>query len=384
MVSYNQRWCLQMTELLKTIEFIEDKRQEKKVKHKLLDIVVIVLFAKLANAEDWEEIEYFAKANEDFLKQYIGLENGIPSHDTIQRVMGNIEPQYIQRVYEKWNELASSNEGEKLKKIICIDGKTMRGNRTKEQKANHIVSAWCDTDGFCLGQKKVEEKSNEITAIPQLLDVIRIKGSVITIDAMGTQTEIAEKIRMKHADYTLAVKENQKNLYTEIVGYFQEKEFLEEIKQRKGYKITKEKAHSQIETREYYQCDQIKWMEEKGRWKGIKSIGMICKTTKRGEEQIVEKRYYISSLPLDVELFARTVREHWSVEIMHWHLDVTFKEDANTTQDKTAAQNLNIINKWCLSILKLFQIGNQKMSLRKKRYCICMNAKEYLTQILNI
>lgn len=372
-----------MTEILKTIELIEDKRQEKKVRHKLLDIVVIVLFAKLANADDWEEVEIFAKSNEEFLKQYIELENGIPSHDTMQRVMGSIAPEYMQNVYKKWNELVNSNEGETLKKIICIDGKTMRGNKSKEQKANHIVSAWCDMDGFCLGQKKVEEKSNEITAIPQLLDTIQVKGSVVTIDAMGTQTEIAEKIKQKQADYTLAVKENQKNLYREISEYFEDEELLKELKSNNGYKVTKEKAHSQIETREYYQCDRLKWMQEKSRWKGIKSIGMVCKTTKQEGEQITEKRYYVSSLPLNVELFARTVREHWSVEIMHWHLDVTFKEDANTTLDKTAAQNLNIINKWCLSILKLFNVG-KKMSLRKKRYCISMNARKYLEQILSL
>lgn len=372
-----------MTEILKTIELIEDKRQEKKVKHKLLDIVIIVLFAKLANADDWEEIEIFAKFNEEFLKQYIELENGIPSHDTIQRVMGSIAPEHMQNVYGKWNELVNSNEGEKLKKIICIDGKTMRGNKSKKQKANHIVSAWCDMDGFCLGQKKVEEKSNEITAIPQLLDAIQIKGCIVTIDAMGTQTEIVKKIKQKRADYTLAVKENQKNLYREIREYFEDGELLKEIKNNNGYKVTKEKSHSQIETREYYQCDKLGWMQEKSRWKGLKSIGMICKTIKHNEKRITEKRYYISSLPLNIELFAKTVREHWSIEIMHWHLDVTFKEDANTTIEKIAAQNLNIINKWCLSILKLFEVG-KKMSLRKKRYCISMNAKDCLEQILSL
>ena len=372
-----------MTEILKTIELIEDKRQEKKVRHKLLDIVVIVLFAKLANADDWQDVEIFAKTNEDFLRQYIELENGIPSHDTMQRVMGSIAPECMQRIYQKWNEAVNSREGEVLKKIICIDGKTMRGNKSEKQKANHIVSAWCDMDGFCLGQKKVEEKSNEITAIPQLLDAIQVKGCVITIDAMGTQTEIAEKIKDKREDYTLAVKENQKNLYQEISEYFGDGEILKEIENNGGYKITKEKAHSQIETREYYQCDKIGWMQEKSRFKGIKSIGMICKTTEHAEKQVTERRYYISSLALDVELFARTVREHWSVEIMHWHLDVTFKEDSNATLDKTAAQNLNIINKWCLSILKLFDVG-KKMSLKKKRYCISMNARKYLEQILSL
>lgn len=373
-----------MEEILRYIELIEDIRQQSKVRHKLLDIVVIVLFAKLANAEDWEDIEEFAEYHEEFLKRYISLENGIPSHDTIQRVMGNINPQYIQGLYEKWNELVSSGEGKKLKKIICIDGKTMRGNKVKDMKPNHIVSAWCDEDGFCLGQKAVDDKSNEITAIPKLLEAINIKGNIITIDAMGTQTVIAEKIKTKRADYVLAVKENQKNLYDEISEYFKDEEFLNKIKENNGYKKTTEKSHSQIEIREYYQSDKISWMNEKVRWKGIKSIGMVSKTIIKEDKKVVEKRYYISSMPLNIDLLAKAIRQHWSVEIMHWHLDVTFKEDANTTLDKIAAQNLNIINKWCLSILKLFQIGNKRISLRKKRFRISMNVEEYLEQIINI
>ncbi len=258
-----------MEEILKYIEIIEDVRQQSKVRHKLLDIIVIVLFAKLANADDWEDMETFAEYHEDFLRQYIELKNGIPSHDTIQRVMGNINPQHIQRLYEKWNELISTDEGEKLKKIICIDGKTMCGNKVKEMKANHIVSAWCYDDGFCLGQKAVGEKSNEITANPKLLDTINIKGNIITIDAMGAQTAIAEKIKSKRADYVLAVKENQKNLYEEISEYFEDSEFLKKIKENNGYKKTTEKCHSQIEVREYYQCDKINWMNERKHWKGI-------------------------------------------------------------------------------------------------------------------
>jgi transposase DDE domain len=252
-----------MEELLIYIEMINDVRQQSKVRHKLLDIVVIVLFAKLSNADDWEEIEDFAYYNEDFLKQYISLENGIPSHDTIQRVMSNINPQCIQSLYEKWNKLLSKEDGEKLKKIICIDGKTMRGSSSKEHKAQHIVSAWSDTDGICLGQKTVEEKTNEITAIPQLLNTIMIKGTVVTIDAMGTQTAIAEKIKEKRADYVLAVKENQLNLYRNIKKYFEDEDFIEEIKRKGDYKKTSEKAHSQIEIREYYQTEKIRWLDNK-------------------------------------------------------------------------------------------------------------------------
>lgn len=373
-----------MSEIIRMIEIIEDARQPWKIKHKMLDIIVIVLFAKLANAEDWEEIEYCAEINESYLKQYIELKNGIPSHDTIQRVMGMIDPAYMQKIYEKWNELVNNNEGEKLKKIISIDGKTMRSNKTATQKANHIVSAWCDEEGFCMGQQVVDEKSNEITAIPKLLETINVKGCVVTIDAMGTQTEIAETIKNKRGDYTLAVKENQKNLYTEISEYFEDEEFLSEIKSAGGYKFTIEKAHSSIEKREYYQCNSIQWMQEKSRWKGLKSIGMIRKIIIKNGTKTVEKRYYISSFKDNIDLFARTVREHWSVEIMHWHLDVTFKEDANTTKDKIAAQNLNIINKWCLSILKLFEIGKKKMSLRKKRYYISLDTQKCFSEIMKL
>ena len=378
-----------MERILRYIEFIEDVRQQSKVKHKLLDIVVIVLFAKLANADDWEEIADFAEYHEAFLKKYIELKNGIPSHDTIQRVFENINPDYIQFLYSKWNEMLNSGEGEKLKKIICIDGKTMRGNKVNDEKANHIVSAWSDEDGFCLGQKTVEEKSNEITAIPELLKAINIKGQVVTIDAMGTQTKIAETIKDRKADYVLALKENHLNLYKDVKDYFDDAEFCKKIKNKKNYKKTVEKAHSQIETREYYQTNDIKWLVDKEKWRGLKTIGMIVKTIKKNDYTVVEKRYYLSSLAPDIELFSKAVRQHWSVEIMHWHLDVTFKEDANTTLNKISAQNLNIINKWCLSILKTFSIarferGKRRLSLRKKRFHISMGAEEYIAQIMNL
>ncbi len=250
-----------MEELLQWMEYIEDVRQEKKVRHKLKDILVIVLFATLANADDWMEIAQFAEVYEDYLKKYIRLENGVPSHDTIQRVMGMVSPEALQHLYVKWQELLDSGRGELLKKIICIDGKTMRGSKKKDEKPLHVVSAWSKEDGFCMGQKAVTEKSNEITAIPVLLETIQIKGNIVTIDAMGTQTAIAEKIKNRRADYILAVKRNQKTLYNDIKDYFSEKEFLEKIKEKGCYKKTVEKAHGQVETREYYQTGDIKWLE---------------------------------------------------------------------------------------------------------------------------
>lgn len=373
-----------MEQLIEWIEAIEDKRQERKVRHKLTDIMVIVLFATLANANEWEEIACFAQHQEEYLKRYIKLENGIPSHDTIRRVMGMINPEQIQQMQEKWNKLLSSNEGEKLKKIINIDGKTMCSNKRNEQKASHVVSAWSKEDGYCLGQKVVEEKSNEIKAIPELINVIEIKGKIVTIDAMGTQTEIAKKIKEKKADYVLALKGNQGILHGEVKEYLEDEEFRKEIIKKGNYKKTVEKAHGQIETRNYYQTEDIKWISDSEKWKGIKSIGMVEKNCERNGEKTKETRYYISSLKEDIDTFERATRGHWAIESMHWHLDVTFREDYNTTIDKIAALNQNIIRKWCLSILKIIEVRKQKTSLKLKRFAISCNPGKYLEEILEL
>ena len=372
-----------MEELLDWMEYIEDVRQERKVRHKLKDILVIVLFATLANADDWVEIAMFAREYQDYLRKYIELKNGIPSHDTINRVMGLISPEILQQLYGKWQELLNRNEGEALKKIICIDGKTMRSSKRKEGKPAHIVSAWSREDGFCLGQKAVDEKSNEITAIPELLDKIQIKGQIVTIDAMGTQKSIAEKIRRRRADYVLALKGNQGGLYGDVELYFSDGKVREEIRAKKNYACTVEKAHGQTEKREYYQTEDITWLWQKKDWKGIKSIGMEEKTIRDEKRERKEYRYYISSLETDIETFRRAVRGHWSIESMHWHLDVTFREDANTTLDKQAAQNQNIIRKWSLSILKMIELMKPGLSMKKKRFAISLRPIKYLEEVLS-
>lgn len=373
-----------MEQLLEWMEIIEDVRQQRKVRHSIKDILIIVLFATLANADTWEEIADFALWNKDYLKQYIELKNGVPSHDTIQRVMGMIRPENLQQLQNKWQELLNSNEGEKLKKIICVDGKTMRSNKRKDTKPCHIVTAWSREDGYSLGQRAVEEKSNEITAIPKVLESIEIKGQVVTIDAMGTQTAIVETIRKRRADYVLAVKGNQGNLETDIQEYFGMEGICRELEKGSGYKKTVEKAHGQVEIREYYQTEDISWMQQKSQWKGLKSIGMERKTIRKEGKEQKEYRYYISSLPEEIELFSRAVRGHWAVEAMHWHLDVTFKEDANRTLDKTAAQNQNIIRKWCLSMLKLIEIRGKKMSLKRKRFNISFAPGQFIDELMQI
>ena len=400
-----------MIEFLEELEWIEeaDKRQQSKVRYKLREIVIIVLFATFADADDWVEIGMFAKIHESYLRKYLALENGVPSHDTIQRAMAMVSPELLQQIQGQFRERMNQEEGEKLKKVlgingevmseeggkgkeegdeakavVSIDGKTMRGNKRNGEKPSHIVSAWNGEDGFCLGQTAVDEKSNEITAIPELLDHISIRKQVVTIDAMGTQTEIAKKIRLKGADYVLALKKNHKGPYYEVEEYFQDADFLKKIREAGGYKQTLEKAHGRKEVREYYQTEDVKWITQRCEWTGLKSIGMEKKTLEWKDGSVsVEYRYFISSLKADIALFSRAVRQHWSVEVMHWHLDVTFREDANHTIDKNAAQNLNIIRKFCLSVLKLVEIIHPRVSMKKKRFAIAHDTEKYLETVLN-
>ena len=215
-----------------------------------------------------------------------------------------------------------------------------------------------------------------------MLDKIQIKGQIITIDAMGTQTVIAEKIRKKWADYVLALKRNQTSLYEDVQEYFSDEEFQKEIRERGNYKKTREKAHGQIEIREYYQTEDIKWISQKKNWKGLNSIVMEKKTLEKDGKRTIEYRYFISSLKSDIRQISRAVRGHWSIESMYWHLDVTFREDANTTIDKMAAQNLNIIRKWSLSILKPAQMTRHKLSMRKKRFVISLRPLQYPEELL--
>lgn len=371
-----------MEEFMEMLECIEDQRQQSKVRYPLKEIIVIVFCATLSNVDDWEGMEMWANYYIDVLRDYIPLKNGVPSHDTLERVMGMIEPEHLQQAKNKWHEMTMKNENNKLKKIIAIDGKTMRGNtRINREKPNHIVTAWSREDGYSLAQKTVDEKSNEIKAIPQLLDKINIKNSVITIDAMGTQTAIAEKIKSKMCDYVLAVKENQKTLFEEISLYFDDEEHIKKIKEKGNYLRTTEKNHGSADIREYYQTSSISWLTGKEKWKGLKSIGMVMRT----HNGVSEKRYYITSIKPEMPLFERAVRGHWSVEAMHWQLDVTFKEDQNHTLNKTAAENQNIIRKWCLTALKqaVFMNGKQ-ISMRHKRQIVSFNPMIYLDYVLSL
>ena len=365
------------------IGIIPDGRQEWKVEHALKDIVVITLFATLANADDWVEMEIFAKSNEALLRRYVPLKNGVPSHDTIGRVMATIDPAYTQSLARVWHEFLGRGEGEAIKRILNIDGKTMRGSGNKDTEALHTVSAWSEEDGVSFGQKSAAGKGKEIPLITELLDMLSVKDTVVTIDAAGTQTATAEKIVGKKGDYVLAVKGNQPTLHDDLKLYFADGKLRDAC----GCHKTVDKARGKIETREYWQTGDAGWPKADEKWTGLRSIGMTRNTIDDGVKATVEERYFISSLPAktgeDTGLFARSVRGHWAIESMHWHLDVTFREDRNQTREKTAAENLGIMRKWSLSILRLLTL-DKKYSLKKKRFALGCDFGRYVDKIMTL
>lgn len=376
-----------MNNIFQWLNAVIDLRQAKKIKHKMKDIIMIVFFAKIANANEWTEIHYFATEKEEYLRKYLELPNGIPSHDTIQRVFAMVSPDFLKNFQIRWNELLNGGQGEKLKKIFALDGKTQRGNKRGGQEPNHIVSC-VDDKGFCLSQQLVADKSNEIKAIPLLLDDLNVKGHIVTTDAMGCQKDITSRIVKKKADYVLALKGNHGNLHKDVKLYFEDTE----LRTRCAYTRSAEKARSCVEVREYWQTEDIEWLSDKKDWAKLKSIAMTRNTITKGNKTTVETRYFISSLGIDkapegkktADEIARAIRSHWMVESYHHHLDVTFKEDANQTADKDAALNLNIITKLAHNTLKLLDVGLKNVSIKAKRFMACLNPEKYIDMIMEI
>jgi predicted transposase YbfD/YdcC len=357
---------------------IIEKRQESKIKHNLMEIMFIVLVSTIAGCDDWQEIELFAKEREYWFKKHIELPNGIPSHDTMERVFRWIEPKQFEKSFICW-----TNDFKSLKnrQTIAIDGKTCRGSSDKsiDRTAIHMVSAWACENSLILGQVKTAEKSNEITAIPELLELLSIKNNIITIDAMGTQKEIAKKIIEKKGDYVLALKGNQSNLQIDVSDYFKFaiKESFKDI-DFKQYQ-TMDKGHGRIEKRKYYLINDIKWLNNKEKWAGLKGIGMVESTVIKADLKTVETRYFITSLTGTAEEFGNAVRNHWGVESMHWILDVVFKEDKNTVRKDFAPQNLAVLRRIALNILK--KDTSIKKSLKIKRLKAALNL-DYLTYMV--
>jgi len=342
-----------------------------------MDIIFLSICAVLCGAEGWEEIEDFGQARLDWLRRYFPFEHGIPKHDTIARVLSRLDPAALQNSFISWVSAASKlTEGE----VVAIDGKTVRrsfqtGNR---KSAIHMVSAWACQNNIVLGQRKVNEKSNEITAIPALLELLELKGCIVTIDAMGCQTAIADSIVKQGADYVLALKGNQGDLSREVKQLFNY-EGKTSLKEQTVEEV--DSGHGRNELR---RCRQIeitpKWLPLGKRWSKLKTIIEITSIREIGERRTTEQRYYISSLALDASKAADAVRSHWAVENkLHWVLDVTFKEDESRIRRGHGAEVMSTLRRLTLNLLK--KNTTSKASLKRKRKIAALDEK-LLTELI--
>ena len=377
-------------------EGLGDTRQQGKVLHKLTDILFIVLAGVICGFNEWDDIHFWAEApsTQAWLRKYITLENGIPSLSTIKRIFSAIKPKEFQANFVDWMKDAIELTA---KDVVAIDGKTSKGskNKNKNLRAIHIVSALCHSHGLVMGQTKTEEKSNEITAIPELLDQLFIEGCIVTIDAMGAQKKIVKKIVLDNkADYVINLKGNQETLQEEVKDYFSdleqsgELERIQKLTQEEPINVvsksgelcvykTLEKGHGRIEKRTYFYSTDNEWMVDAKRdWEKLTGIGKVIREVDYPAEptrKTIESAYYIGSVA-NVFDFAAAARNHWGVESMHWSLDVTFGDDSNKTEERIAAQNLALVKRIAFNTLKSEKTVQPKLSTPKKRLNALLNS----------
>jgi len=341
---------------------IQDHRRTwGNLRHKMEDILIIGLCSVICCGEDFVDMEEFGKDREEWLRGFLELPHGIPDSDTFRRVYERIDPTALAKSLNTWLGNAGTAGG----RSVNIDGKTICGSRNSKHPAYHVVSAWVAENNITLGELAVDDKSNEITAIPELLDLIDIAGDIVTIDAMGCQTDIAEKIREKGADYVLALKDNHPTLHEEVSDYF---DWIESEKPKnetvEAWKSRPEKDHGRIETREIITAS-ADWLEDKENWEGIHTIIRYRCIREVNGIKSVSVRHYISSFDTNPEGFGDIIRGHWSVENqLHWMLDVIFREDDAKARKDNSPLNINVLRKIALAILKKITLG--RLSIKKK------------------
>ena len=358
---------------------IADPRDCNK-RHKLIDIITIAVCAVVCGANSWEHIEVFGQSKLDWFKDFLELPHGIPSHDTFGRVFAQIDPDQFQQSFMSWVQaICQLSHGQ----VIAVDGKTLRRShdKTNGKSAIHMVSAWASANGMVLGQVKTDEKSNEITAIPELIKTLEIEGCIITIDAMGCQKNISKAIIDKGADYVLALKDNQGTLHDNVELFFQDNLNHADNQSDLDFYQSTDGDHGRIEIRRYWTTSGIDWLQGKESWKNLKTIGMVQRERHLGDDISIETSYYISSLDTDAKRFAHAVRSHWGIEnSLHWVLDVSFREDDSRIRKENAPQNFAVLRHMALNLLK--KETSLKKSVKSKQLRAGWDNK-YLEKVLN-
>lgn len=347
------------------VDLVDPRRETRNKLHSLHDILMIVLCAVLSGVDDWVGMEVFAEEKEEWLRRFLTLENGIPSHDTLSDVMGRIDYQCFSTAFMNWMHHAlPSLAGEQ----IAIDGKTLRGSREQGQSTVHLVSAFATQARLVLGQQAVTEKSNEITAIPDLLSLLELEGAVVSVDAMGCQKDIAACLIKEKADYVFALKDNHPTL-AEEVGLWLDTEYAAS---RLTIHATLDKGHGRVEERRYVLSDNIEWLSSKSAWSGLQAVGMVESVRHMKGESSIERRYFLCSFN-DLSRFASVVRNHWAIENQqHWVLDVQFDEDSNRSRKNHSAKNLATVRRMALNLIR-HNDTNHKRSLKQRQRMAAFN-----------
>jgi predicted transposase YbfD/YdcC len=345
-------------------------------RHELIDVIVITILAVISGADNWTQMESFGNAREEWLQQFLTLPNGIPSADTFARIFSILNPDSFQACFTKWvKSVRKITKGE----VIAVDGKTVRRAHRKGGKPPHIISAFATANGVTLGQIQVDDKTNEITEIPKLLDTLMLKGCIVTTDAMGCQTAIAEKIVENKGYYLLAVKGNQRKVHNDLISLFNE---LEEKKSGKfDYARTEARAHGRNEIRECWTTTDLSSVRDIHRWKKLTTVVCVTDTRTVNGKTTEATRYFISNLDTKASEMLSAVRAHWAVEnTLHWSLDVVFREDESRIRTRYAQQNLSLVRKFALTMLRNEQ--STKDSVKTKRFRATLDP-DYLLDVLH-
>lgn len=350
---------------------VDEPRLNRKRRHELLDILFICVAGTIAGCDGPSDIASFATTQLDWCRKFVPLANGVPSHDTIGRVISLIKPDQFQKAFLDWVADLASDDQTEGPQFVPIDGKTLRGSGGAKHRDNplHVVSAWATQQGMTLGQVAVDSKSNEITAIPKLLEMLELKGTIVSIDAMGCQKEIAKQIVQGGGDYVLALKDNHPKLRQAVTQFFLDRHEQEDFREfgcRQHQTV--EKARGKVDTRSYMVAPIPDSLKSATRgWKDIKSIGQaITSTVSKDGTETSEVRYYLNSIDPKVKLFANSARSHWSIESMHWILDVGFNEDKSRLRNGDSTENFGFLRKFVISLLKRDTSKGSLVGKRKK------------------